>query len=261
MQSYPKTRLFVESKLEQGTVLMLEGDTAHYLLRVMRCELDDRVALFNGVDGEWVAVISDMQKKHVTVEVKAQLRPFHAVPDVWMCFAPIKFGRIDFLVEKATELGASVLQPVMTQYTQSERVNLKRLRAHIVEAAEQSGRMDMPQLADPIDLPTLLATWDTTRVLCFGDEGGGGINPKEWMPKQKLSSWGVLVGPEGGFSPQERKLLYDMPFCKGINLGPRILRSDTAALTLLSITQGWFGDWHIKPQDGMGDNASYAHAS
>lgn len=228
-------------------MLLVEGDPAHYLSRVMRIKSGEALALFNGQDGEWRAVVSDIGKKTVQMEVQQQLRPFLPSPDVWLCFAPIKFGRIDYLVQKATELGVSRLQPVMTQYTQAERVNLERLRANAVEAAEQCERVEVPHLAEAVELRQMLADWDTDRLLCFGDEGGDGEPVKTWLGKASVSKWAVLIGPEGGFAPQERELLYHLPFTKGISLGPRVLRADTAAMTLLSLTQCWFGDWHIQP--------------
>lgn len=247
MQSYPKIRLFVEHRLSAGAVLLLEGDQAHYLSRVMRAKSGEAVALFNGQDGEWRASVTDVAKKTVQIQVEALLRPFLPSPDVWLCFAPIKFGRIDYLVQKATELGVSTLQPVMTQYTQSERVNIERLRANAVEAAEQCERVEVPVMAEAVELRQMLADWDKDRVLFFGDEGGDGKPAKEWLTSLRPEKWAVLIGPEGGFSEQERELLYRVPFARGVSLGPRILRADTAAITLLSLTQCWFGDWHIAP--------------
>jgi len=213
----------------------------------MRVKTGDVLALFNGQDGEWRALVTDIGKKTVQMEVQQRLRPFLPSPDVWLCFAPIKFGRIDYLVQKATELGVSKLQPVMTQYTQAERVNLQRLRANAVEAAEQCERVEVPEMAEAVELRQMLADWDKDRLLCFGDEGGDGLPAKEWLRAAQVNKWAVLIGPEGGFAPQERELLYHMPFAKGISLGPRVLRADTAAITLLSLTQCWFGDWHIAP--------------
>lgn len=247
MQSYPKTRLFVEPELMGGVVLRIEDEQAHYLLKVMRCKLEDRIALFNGRDGEWEGSICDMAKKSVSVVVQEQLRPLCAPPDVWLCFAPIKFGRVDYLVQKVTELGAAKLQPVMTEYTQAERVNMRRLRANAVEAAEQCERVEVPELAEPTKLRDLLAEWPKDRALFFADEGGEGQTAKARLQQPPLEKWGILIGPEGGFSPAERALLYQMPFVQGVGLGPRIMRADTAAITLLGLTQCWFGDWDMAP--------------
>ena len=244
---YPKIRLFVESHLEANLQIEREQEQAHYLTRVMRMKEGDALAVFNGKDGEWLAVIEDVRKKHVSLRIKSRLKEYLAPPDVWLCFAPIKFGRIDYLVQKATELGAAKIQPVFTQYTQSERINDKRLHANAIEAAEQCERVEVPEIMEAISLNQLLSEWPEDRLLLFADEGGDGVEPKTWLPEQSIDKWALLIGPEGGFSPQERELLYKHKHAQGISLGPRILRADTAAITMLSLTQCWFGDWHIKP--------------
>ncbi len=248
MSSYPKTRLFVEDTLRMGDQLTIDGDQAHYLLRVMRASEGDVVALFNGRDGEWAARITALAKKTVTLEVTQQLRDYLPPPDGWLCFAPIKFGRIDYLVQKATELGAAVLQPVMTQYTQAERINEKRLLGNAIEAAQQCERVEVPQLRPAQKLVQLIAQWPADRLLIYADESGDGVSPQDWLPTQNPDKWAILIGPEGGFSPQERSLLTKMPNAQAISLGPRILRADTAAISLLSLVQCFFGDWHIAPR-------------
>lgn len=251
---YPKVRLFVESHLEKGASVLREDDAAHYLARVMRMKEGDRVALFNGRHGEWAAVLHDVRKHAVELRVQEQLRDYLPPSDIWLCFAPIKFGRIDYLIQKATELGASVLQPVMTQFTQSERVNEQRLRANAIEAAEQCERVEVPELKSPMQLRDLLATWPKDRVLLFADESGQSRVLIEVLPEIKDKPLAVLIGPEGGFSPEERELLYRIPQVIGVGLGPRILRADTAAIALLAAIQSTIGDWHIAPhfqREGM----------
>lgn len=230
-----------------GERLDLTDEKAHYLMKVMRLKEGDALALFNGEQGEWRADVIGLRKKTVELQVQEKIREYLPPPPVTLCFAPIKFGRIDFLVEKATELGAATLQPVITDYTQAERVNLDRLRAHAIEAAEQCERVEVPALLPPIKFKELLAEWPQNMPLMFGDEGGEGTTLSQLENINTSSGWALLVGPEGGFSPNERKLLYAHAASHGISLGPRILRADTAALTLLAITQSRFGDWHIQP--------------
>lgn len=251
-QHYPKIRLFVEHHLQAGEPLECGDEKAHYLTRVMRLKEQDHVALFNGRQGEWEAQIVGLRKKTVELKVLRCLKEQQPVPDVTLCFAPIKFGRIDMMIEKATELGVACLQPVMTDYTQADRVNLERLRAHAIEAAEQCERTNVPQVKEPLRFKELLANWPETVPLWFGDERGDGEVPKQWLAAPPPASWALLVGPEGGFSPTERELLYRLKAGRGISLGPRILRADTAALTMLAITQALFGDWHHPPRFNPG---------
>ncbi|MCI5049381.1 MAG: 16S rRNA (uracil(1498)-N(3))-methyltransferase [Rickettsiales bacterium] len=253
MASSPKIRLCVEHGLSAGIQFELVDEQANYVARVMRAKSGDRLALFNGKDGEWSATILEASRKRVHVRIDECLREYIAPPQVWMCFAPIKFGRIDYLAQKVTELGAAHIQPVLTQYTQADRVNKKRLRGNMVEAAEQCERVEVPELHEPIGLRELLAEWPKDRPLYFGDERGAGIEGKAIFDEPKPKEWGILIGPEGGFSPEEHELLQLMPFTKAVNLGPRILRADTAALTLLSLTQCAFGDWHIAPHFSFHD--------
>lgn len=246
--SYPKTRLFVEAALQPNASVTIEDEQAHYLLRVMRIGEGERLALFNGRDGEWAARVTATAKKSLELVVQESLRPYLPPPDVWLCFAPIKFGRIDYLVQKATELGAAVLQPVLTQYTQAERINDKRLLANAIEAAEQCERVEVPTLKPAVKLPQLLADWPADRVLFFADESGSGGSPQDVLRQVKPEKWGLLIGPEGGFSPDERALIARVKAAQAISLGPRILRADTAAISLLALTQCFFGDWHIAPR-------------
>lgn len=248
MFHYPKIRLFVEAPLHKGSAVMLEDRQAHYLRDVMRLKQGDAVTLFNGQDGEWRASLSGIGKKNISLHVEDIIRPQQATPDLWLCFAPLKQGRVDYMVEKATELGVSLLQPVMTKHTVVTRVNEDRLRAHAVEAAEQSERLTVPVWREPVTLPKLLGSWPKDRALLYGDETGGGVVLRELLPTlSKGAMLAVLTGPEGGFAPDELSLLRGFAHAKGVGLGPRVLRADTAALAALACVQAWAGDWHEQP--------------
>lgn len=255
--SYPKTRLFVEPQshppFTAGQTLILTGEQAHYLLRVLRLKPGEPVALFNGRDGEWRATVTATGKKDVMLQAEHKLRDALPAPDVWVCFAPLKFGRIDYLAQKLTELGAAKLQPVLTQYTQAGRVNLKRLRANAVEAAEQCERVEVPQIGEPVALRHLLADWPQDRLLLYGDESGAGQPVERLLTSAGAEQgaqkrWAILIGPEGGFSEAERSLLQSIKQARGLSLGPRILRAETAAVTLLALTQARWGDWDTPPR-------------
>lgn len=242
-QHYPKTRLFVEAALIPATPLELKDSQAHYLNNVLRLRVGDTIAVFNGRDGEWEARIIAQGKKNCQVEVIAQLRPQRKGSDIWLAFAPIKHARIDYLVEKATELGAAKLIPVITQYTMVSRVNTDRLRAHAIEAAEQSERLEVPEVSEPIRFSDYIANWSAQRHLLFCDESGEGKALKTVLASLTSKQWAILIGPEGGFSSQERAQLRALSCVTAISLGPRILRADTAALAALSCLQAWAGDW------------------
>ncbi|HYW16091.1 MAG TPA: 16S rRNA (uracil(1498)-N(3))-methyltransferase [Allosphingosinicella sp.] len=230
-------RLFVEQPLAEGAALTLEGAPANYLGNVLRLGPGAQVKLFDDRSGEWLAEISDVGKKRVTLTVTRHLRLREPVPDLWLLFAPIKRGRIDWLVEKATELGAARLVPVITRRTIVERLNLDRLRAHIVEAAEQCERTALPELAEPRKLGALLAAWPAGRILYFADENGGVPMTAEPGPAA------ILIGPEGGFTDEERTSIRGLPQARPVSLGPRILRADTAALAAMALWMGAAGDW------------------
>lgn len=246
-EHYPTIRLFVEHHLQVDAHLECEEAQSHYLQKVMRLKEGDRVALFNGSQGEWCAQVTALRKKVVVLEVQTQLRAFLPPPDVTLCFAPIKFGRIDYLIQKATELGVAKLQPVLTDYTQADRVNETRLRANAIEAAEQCERVEVPIFLPPIGFKHMVADWPADMPLYFGDEGGDGLPPQRWLATKPEGRWALLVGPEGGFSPTERAHLYGLKSATGVSLGPRILRADTAAIAMLALTQASWGDWHIAP--------------
>jgi 16S rRNA (uracil1498-N3)-methyltransferase len=232
-------RLFVDQPLGPGMTLMLDGAQANYLANVMRLKTGDPVRLFDDRTGEWLGDVTDSGKRSVALRLTGKLRDREAVPDLWLLFAPIKKGPIDWLVEKATELGVARLQPVITQRTIVERTNIERLRAHTIEAAEQCDRTALPELADPVKLAALLKNWDGTRTLIFADETGG-------IPLADIAQPGpaaILVGPEGGFTAHERDLIRATPGAIGVSLGPRILRAETAAAAAIAAWMCLAGDW------------------
>jgi len=240
-------RLFVNSVLAPGTTVELEAAQAHYLLHVLRLGVGDRLVLFNGRDGAWRAQIEHTARQRCAVAAVELIRPQRAEPDIWLCFAPLKRARIDFLVEKASELGVSRLQPVFTAHTMVERVNVARLRANAIEAAEQSERLSVPEICEPVELARLLDGWPRTRHLILCDETGGGQPIADALAglSQELQAapWAILIGPEGGFARPEIDSIAGLPRVTKVGLGPRILRADTAALAALSICQALVGDW------------------
>jgi 16S rRNA (uracil1498-N3)-methyltransferase len=234
-------RLFVDQALGEGDTVTVEGT---YLGAVLRLAPGDKVKLFDDRSGEWIAEIAQAGKKRAALIVGAHLRPREAVPDLWLLFAPVKRGRIDWLVEKATELGVARLQPVTTRRTIVERLNLERLRAHAVEAAEQCERTALPALAEPRKLEAVLKDWPADRTLYFADESGG----EAFAPTPGPAA--ILIGPEGGFTDQERAAIRALPQARPVSLGPRILRADTAALAAISLWMAAAGDWRSPPNRG-----------
>jgi 16S rRNA (uracil1498-N3)-methyltransferase len=230
-------RLFVDQTLSLGATLTLDGAPANYLANVLRLGPGALVKLFDDRTGEWLAEIAEAGKKRVTLAVTRHLRDREPVPDLWLLFAPIKRGRIDWLVEKATELGVARLVPVVTRRTVVERLNLDRLRAHIVEAAEQCERTALAELAEPRKLGGILAAWPAGRILYFADETGG----EPLSPTREPAA--ILVGPEGGFTEEERAAIRALPQARPVSLGPRILRADTAALAAIALWMRSSGDW------------------
>ena len=242
-QATAKIRLYVEADLGAGHEVALGRDQAHYLTGVMRRGAGDLVGLFNGRDGEWLAEITDAGKRAASLKCREQVREQTGVPDLWLCFAPIKKARTDFIAEKACEMGCARLVPVFTQYTNAERVRTDRLRAHAIEAAEQCGGVSVPEVADPVTLDLLLADWPEGRQIMFCDESGSGHTAQEVLREAGAAPWAILVGPEGGFSPEEAARLRALPFAHAVSLGPRILRADTAAVAALTVWQSVLGDW------------------
>lgn len=231
-------RLFVRDALAHGAQITLDQPQSHYLGSVMRRQLGDMVRLFNGHDGEWAARVAAVAKKAVTLVAERQSAPQQLVPDLWLCAAPLKKGRIDWLVEKACELGVARLQLVTTQRTVVDKPNLERLGAHMVEAAEQSGRTAVPDLPEPVTLDRLLRDWPAGRALIFADETGGAPLAQAKAPAPAA----ILIGPEGGFTVAEREAIRVHAAAVRISLGPRILRADTAALAAVAVWQALHGD-------------------
>ena len=232
-------RLFVEAELGQGVALTLPAPASHYLSGVMRLGVGDTVRLFDDRSGEWLARLESVGRKAVSVVCETHLREREAVPDLWLCVAPLKRGRIDWTAEKACELGVARLLPVLTRRTVVDKLNLDRLRAHMIEAAEQCGRTALPELAEPVTLAALLRDWPAGRTLVFADETGG-------IPLAQAARPGpvaILIGPEGGFTSEERDLIRAVPGAVGVSLGPRILRADTAAAVAVGVWQALAGDW------------------
>lgn len=237
-QSTP--RLYVPQQLGPGAVT-ISGSQAHYLIAVMRLKLGDPVKLFDGATGEWLGVAAHIGKRDLVLDVTERLREREAAPDLWLCAAPLKKGRIDWLVEKACELGAARVVPVLTRRTVVDRLNLERLEAHMIEAAEQCGRTAVPALAAAVKLPALLKDWPADRALFFADETGGA--PAFETMRDHKGPAAILIGPEGGFDDGERAAVRALPQARAIGLGPRILRADTAAAAAIALWMAASGDW------------------
>jgi 16S rRNA (uracil1498-N3)-methyltransferase len=234
-------RLFIETPLGEGAQVRVEGGQAHYLLSVLRLKAGDPVKLFDDSTGEWLGIAAAVGKRDLILDVTAHLRDREPVPDLWLIAAPIKKGRIDWVAEKSCELGVARLVPVLTRRTVIDRLNSERLRAHMVEAAEQCDRTALPELAEPVKLDALLRDWPSGRALFFADEMGG-APAAEAMAKHKGPA-AILIGPEGGFDDSEREAIRAHAQATGISLGPRILRAETAACAAVSIWMSAAGDW------------------
>jgi 16S rRNA (uracil1498-N3)-methyltransferase len=237
--SEAKIRLYVEQPLAPGQPVAVSEAQANYLFNVMRLGPDDPVLLFNGQDGEWRATVQKAGKRAGVLMCHVQTAPLRLPPDIWLIFAPIKKARTDFIVEKAVELGAARILPVQTRYT-NERVREDKLRAHAMEAAEQCGATCVPDIPDMIPLDRLLSTWDPARRLLWCDETKLDQPTQLTGPK---GAWAILIGPEGGFAPEEQAKLRALPQIVPLSLGPRILRADTAAVAALTLWQAALGDW------------------
>ena len=233
-------RLFVETMLSPGP-LTLSGPPAHYLIAVMRTKPGDPVKLFDDATGEWLAVAAHVGKRDLTLDVGQRLRAREPVPDLWLVAAPLKKGRVDWMAEKACELGVARLVPVVTRRTVVDKPNTERLRAHMIEAAEQCGRTAVPEVAEQVKLAALLRDWPESRALFFADEQGGA--PATQAMRARPGPAAILIGPEGGFDDEERAAIRAHPSATGIALGPRILRADTAAAAAIAVWMTVAGDW------------------
>ena len=237
-------RLFVDAPLAEGARITLSREQANYLLNVLRLAAGDSVIIFNGIDGEWRAEVADTGRKAASLDVVEALRAQEAGPDIHYLFAPLKHARLDYMVQKAVEMGATRLRPVLTRRTQAQRVNLERMRANVIEAAEQCGILTLADIEDPLSLEKALAQWPQDRLLVFCDEDAAMADPVAAIRLRAApgAPIGVLIGPEGGFDPAERALLMRMEQTLAISLGPRILRADTAAVAALALVQAAVGD-------------------
>jgi 16S rRNA (uracil1498-N3)-methyltransferase len=236
-------RLFIPHDLAAGSELALDEGQSRYLAAVMRQAVGDELLLFNGRDGEWRAAISAVGKRAVAVRVQAQVRPQSTGPDLDLVIALVKRARLETIVEKACELGARRVRLAVTERTNADHTRIDRLAAIATEAAEQTGRLDVPQILAPLKLDRLIADWDEGRRLLFCDEAGDATPVLEALKGLSSGPWAVLIGPEGGFSPTERERLRALPYATAATLGPRILRADTAAISALTLWQAALGDW------------------
>lgn len=241
--NYKMQRLYVPHDLGPDAAFDTSPEQSHYLTSVLRMNEGAELLAFNGRDGEWLTRIDSKSKRSLRLKAIEQTRPQPQRPDLLYCFAPLKTGRLDYLIQKAVEMGAGTLQPVITQHTQAAKASVERMNANAVEAAEQCGILAIPHVAEPVKLDRLLAGWDASRRLIFCDEDASNNNPLPALQATEEKSLALLIGPEGGFSDGERAMLRALPFVTSIPLGPRILRADTAAVAALAVIQAAIGDW------------------
>ncbi len=240
-------RLYVDASLEQGAQIALNPAQSHYLGTVLRLKLGSRVLVFNGRDGEWAASLA-IARRAAALFIDGKTRPQSSPADLHYLFAPLKAARLDYMVQKAVEMGVSRLQPVLTHHSQVARVNTGRMRANAIEAAEQCGILSLPDVGELIAFTRLLAEWDSARRLVFCDEGAETADPIAALAGIPRSPVAVLIGPEGGFAEDERASLLKLPNVLRLSLGPRILRADTAAVAALALVQAVLGDWGSAPR-------------
>jgi 16S rRNA (uracil1498-N3)-methyltransferase len=241
---FRKPRLFVDAPLTAGETVALERSQSNYLGNVLRLSAGDTILVFNGCDGEWQASIAG-RKRPDSLTIVARTRPQDRLPDLTYVFAPLKHARLDYMVQKAVEMGASALQPVLTRFTQVSRVNGERMRANVIEAAEQCGILSLATVEEPVPLDRYLSQREVQRLLVFCDEAADTANPLQALQGGLAASSGidVLIGPEGGFAEEERAILLRQPQTLRFSLGPRVLRADTAAVAALALVQAALGDW------------------
>lgn len=253
-------RLYIDLPITAGSALPLTTEQVHYLRNVLRRAEGDPLRVFNGRDGEFSARIGELKKRGGIAVADVQLRPQQSEPDLTLYFAPVKRGPLEMILQKGTEIGVAGFVPVITERTNAPKLNIERLQSIATEAAEQCERMNVPTIHQPIKLASLISDWDTERQLLFCDEAGDDAE-KEWGGEKgraqpilealtqldsKTESWGVLTGPEGGFTPEERQSLREQSFVIPATLGPRILRADTAAIAALTLWQAALGDWRTR---------------
>lgn len=241
--NFKEKRIYVDFSLQQGASCICPSAQAHYLVHVLRLKVGDKILVFNGSDGEWIARLKTLTKRELILGIETQVRSQTEGQDLDYIFAPLKHARLDYMVQKATEMGVRRLCPIFTQHTCVERINLHRMRANIIEAAEQCGLLSLPEIVDPKSLNETLKNWDQSRKLIFCDEGESLSNPLLHLSSLKTKKIAVMIGPEGGFSKEERELIRQQRFTCVISLGPRIMRADTAAIAALSLVNATLGDW------------------
>jgi 16S rRNA (uracil1498-N3)-methyltransferase len=244
LRDFDRPRLFVDAALAVGETVALERGQSNYLGNVLRLAAGESILVFNGRDGEWQAAIAG-RKRPDSLSIVAQTRPQDRLPDLAYVFAPLKHARLDYMVQKAVEMGASKLQPVLTRFTQVSRVNGERMRANVIEAAEQCGILSLADVAEPVTLDRYLSQRDNERLLVFCDEAADVANPLQALRSALAAAHGidVLIGPEGGFAEEERAILLRQPKTLRLSLGPRVLRADTAGVAALALVQAVLGDW------------------
>ncbi len=243
-----KQRLFFRARLSVGAIVDLDRGQTNYLVNVLRMVPGGAVHVFNGRDGEWRAVLTQRNRRAWALTIERQERQQEPKPDMYYLFAPLKQGRLDYMVQKAVEMGVGLLTPVLTQHSQVTKVNTERMQANAIEAAEQCGLLNIPQIDEPVPLAQLLDAWlslEPRRRIVYCDEAADRSDPIAGLREVREQNLALLVGPEGGFSPEERARLRTRPFVTPIALGPRILRADTAAVAALALVQAVLGDWRI----------------
>jgi 16S rRNA (uracil1498-N3)-methyltransferase len=236
-------RIHLDAALSAAIEIELPRDQAHYLTAVLRLAGGDPVSVFNTRDGEWLSYLTAVSKKRTTLRIERRLAEVSPPPDIDYVFAPLKHARLDYVVQKATELGVRRLRPVITQRTVAERVNLERMRANVIEASEQCNLVYVPEVTEPVRLAKLIESWEPGRALVYCDETAVIVDPLEALKPLRAPA-AVLIGPEGGFTPEEKALLKSLPYVTAVSLGPRIMRADTAAVAALTLVQAMLGDWH-----------------
>jgi 16S rRNA (uracil1498-N3)-methyltransferase len=243
IHDFTSERLFLDADLAAGAQVVATSDQVNYLKNVLRLGDGSSILVFNGRDGEWFARLAVSGKRSLSLEVQERVREQQGGPDLHYLFAPLKRARLDYMVQKATEMGVARLSPVLTRHTVAERVNTERMKANVIEAAEQCGVLRVPAVDEPKKLPSVLETWDARRTLIYCDEGAPLASPIEVLGGVAPGPLAVLIGPEGGFAEEERALILRQPFARAISLGPRIMRADTAAVAALALVNAVLGDW------------------
>jgi 16S rRNA (uracil1498-N3)-methyltransferase len=243
VHDFASQRLFVDAELAGGARVSCSPEQASYLRGVLRLTEGSEILIFNGRDGEWRARLVLEGKRGAALLAEECVRAQEGGPDLHYLFAPLKRSRLDYMVQKATEMGVARLVPVLTRHTVAERVNTERMRANVIEAAEQCGILRVPEVAEPVKLPALLDAWDASRAIIFCDEDAEQASAITALGALSRGPIAVLVGPEGGFSPDERAMIRRLPHATAISLGPRIMRADTAAVAALALVNAVLGDW------------------